>query len=135
MGADESKGDEERTMAEQKPIANTICHIEIPVANLDRAARFYTEVFGWKIQMMPQMNYADFSTPTGEAGGLDASAKPSPEGVKIYMVAENIPKTLERIEKAGGKTVQAEMSIGEHGFIGLFRDTEGNALGLWRGCK
>ena len=121
-------------MSEQKPIANTICHVEIPVADLDRAARFYSSIFGWRIEMMPQMNYAVFCTPEGVGGGLDPSAKPSGEaGVKTYMVVDDIPKTLERIGKAGGATVQPEMSIGEHGFIGLFRDTEGNVLGLWRG--
>ena len=35
-----------------------------------------------------------------------------------------------RVEQAGGKVEQPKTSIGEHGFIALIRDTEGNVVGL-----
>jgi predicted enzyme related to lactoylglutathione lyase len=37
---------------------------------------------------------------------------------------------LQRIPKAGGTVVKPKFSIGQHGFIALFKDTEGNVVGL-----
>ncbi len=31
----------------------TIVHFEIPTDDLERAKRFYTELFGWKIEKYP----------------------------------------------------------------------------------
>ena len=37
---------------------------------------------------------------------------------------------LEKIAAAGGTILMEKMSIGEHGFIGMFLDAAGNKLGL-----
>lgn len=31
----------------------TICHFEIPAEDIERAKKFYTELFGWKIEKYP----------------------------------------------------------------------------------
>jgi uncharacterized protein len=31
----------------------TIAHFEIPSDNLERTKKFYTELFGWKMEKMP----------------------------------------------------------------------------------
>jgi hypothetical protein len=48
----------------------------------------------------------------------------------VYFSVEDIEGTLSKVNGHGGKTLQPKMGIGEHGFIGLFEDTEGNRLGL-----
>ena len=55
---------------------------------------------------------------------------PSNSGTLIYFAVEDIDSTLKKIQQNGGKTLQAKMSIGEYGFIGLFQDCEGNRIGL-----
>ena len=55
-------------------------------------------------------------------------------GLKVWINyrsgAEAAEAIKEEIEKAGGKIHTPKMSIGEHGFITLFSDTEGNMVGL-----
>lgn len=34
-----------------------VVHFEVPYDDLERAKKFYIDVFGWKIQSMPEMNY------------------------------------------------------------------------------
>jgi hypothetical protein len=36
----------------------SIVHFEIPVDDLNRAKKFYSQLFGWKLQDMQGMDYA-----------------------------------------------------------------------------
>jgi predicted enzyme related to lactoylglutathione lyase len=112
---------------------NGICHIEIPCTDLNKAARFYGDVFGWETQMIPEMDYAVYKAPDGVGGGFSKSARISDEaGIMLYIEVEDIPATLKKIEASGGKQIKEKTRISpEHGYFGLFVDGEGNAVGLW----
>jgi predicted enzyme related to lactoylglutathione lyase len=43
---------------------------------------------------------------------------------------ENISGVPEKAGKAGGRILNPKMAIGEYGFIGHFKDPEGNCIGL-----
>lgn len=115
---------------------------EIPVENMDRAVKFYEEVFQCKMQRMPmgtqEMAWFPF-TPEGKgaAGTLMFNPefyKPSQEGTLIYLSCEDVSNELGRIEKAGGKVLQAKKEISpEYGFMALFIDCEGNRVALHSG--
>ncbi|MBI3887846.1 VOC family protein, partial [Candidatus Microgenomates bacterium] len=48
---------------------NKVIHFEIPADDINRAQRFYKEVFGWKMNIIPEMNYTIVQTgPTDEKG-------------------------------------------------------------------
>ncbi|MFZ5861759.1 MAG: VOC family protein [Nitrospirota bacterium] len=47
----------------------------------------------------------------------------------------SIDRTLNAIEKAGGKVVTPKHAIGEWGFMADFADPEGNVLALWESPK
>ncbi len=56
---------------------------------------------------------------------------PGVGGTIIYLNVEgDLDGVLERIPPAGGSVVKPKFSIGEHGFIALLKDTEGNLVGL-----
>ena len=67
------------------------------------------------------------------AGALvkDARRKPSSDGALVYLnVNGKLEAVVDRIASAGGEVLVPKMDIGEPGFIALFRDTEGNVVGL-----
>ena len=68
----------------------------------------------------------------GAAGGLmqGEGYKPSRDGSLVYFQVDKIDPVLKTIDSAGGKTLMPRMSIGEHGFIAHFEDTEGNRVAL-----
>jgi hypothetical protein len=111
---------------------NTICHAEIPVTDLNKAKEFYSKVFEWKIEVMPEMNYATFETGTPPGGGFNKVDMVKPGGVLFYIMVENIEKKLEKIEEAGGKTVSGKSEIPNVGWMALFSDVFGNVLGLFK---
>jgi len=112
---------------------NGICHIEIPCTDIDRAMKFYTDVFGWETRLIPEMNYGVFKAPDGPGGGFSRELKIAAEGgLALYIEVEDINAVFGKVEAAGGKKVMDKAMISpEHGFMGQFSDIEGNLIGLW----
>ena len=51
-------------------------------------------------------------------------------GTLIYFGCKDCAVEASRVAINGGTVVNEKMSIGEHGFIALARDTEGNMIGF-----
>ena len=114
-------------------MAHNICHIEIPCKDIARAKTFYGKLFGWTFQDAGE-GYAMFNTGEGVGGGLDLRKEgyPTEKSIVLYIEIEDIAQTLKAIEEAGGETLQTKARISEEfGFYALFRDSEGNQMGLW----
>jgi predicted enzyme related to lactoylglutathione lyase len=114
-------------------MGNSICHIEIPCEDLNRAKEFYGDVFNWTFEDSTD-TYSSFSTGNGVGGGLEVRGEKIPigRGITIYIEVDDIPRYLEKIREYKCSVVQEKTKISEEfGFYGLFADTEGNILGLW----
>lgn len=111
---------------------------EIPVSNMDRAKKFYETVFEIDISIHDfggfLMGWFPFSeNKSGAAGTLvkQDSYVPSKEGTLVYFNSANVQNELDRVEEAGGIIQQTKTQISlEHGFMGVFIDTEGNRIAL-----
>jgi hypothetical protein len=56
---------------------------------------------------------------------------PGQGGTMVYLNVEgDLEGVLSRIPSAGGSVLKPRTSIGEHGFIAILKDTEGNPVGL-----
>jgi predicted enzyme related to lactoylglutathione lyase len=104
---------------------------------MDRAKTFYERTFDLKLEHLPTGGVELWAFPMkpespGCAGALvKMEGKDSGRGGTIvYFPCEDCAATATRASRNGG-TVQAEKKpIGEHGFIALVLDTEGNLIGL-----
>jgi len=107
---------------------------ELPVSDLARASRFYEAVLQTKIDEMPGPDgpMKIFVQDGRPIGMLDASeqASSSQNGVIIYFNTADVGAALERVTSAGGAVAVPATSIGEHGAIGQFIDSEGNRVAL-----
>lgn len=110
-----------------------IVHVEIPAASVEAAGKFYQELFGWKIQPMPEMNYTMWEAGNGdEYGGFPQVSDENPAGqVLVYIASDDIEADLKKAEKLGGKVVHAKAEIPGTGWFGVFQDPTGNVLGLY----
>ncbi len=119
---------------------NMIGWFEIPVRDMDRARKFYEEVFQVSIQveqfseiLMGWFPWAEGKT--GASGSLvlhEESYTPSDTaGVLVYFSSKDVADEIGRIEAAGGKVGQPKTQISEDiGYMGLFIDSEGNRIAL-----
>ena len=118
-------------------MSNAINWFEVPVADLNRAKRFYGEVLGAELreERMDGMNMAIFPYSDDKVGGALIAGEqytPGAQGPVIYLNAgEDLAKPLARVEKAGGKVVMPKTFLSDDiGYIAMFIDSEGNRLAL-----
>lgn len=111
---------------------------EIPVANMDRAQRFYEVMLARSLrrEQFGEQELAVFPYEEPSAGGcLQADANAggaNGHGVRIYLDCEpSIDAALSRAKTAGGGVVVAKTALPPGmGYFAHVRDTEGNVVGL-----
>ena len=117
---------------------NMVGWFEIPVGDMNRAKAFYETVFDIAIQVVDFGGilmgwFPDRGQVIGAQGTLikQESYIPSQEGTLVYFISDNVQNELDRVEAAGGKIYQPKTQISpEHGYMGVFLDTEGNRVAL-----
>ena len=119
---------------------NPVGWFEIYVSDMSRASQFYESVFA--VELCPMMDPDDKSMEMkgfpssmesyGASGALvKMEGMPSGQNsVLVYFACEDCATEAARVEAAGGQLQRDKFSIGEHGFIALATDTEGNMFGL-----
>lgn len=130
-----------------RAMSGEVGHFELPADNPERARKFYATTFGWKMNVMPQMDYTMVTT-----GKVDTQGMPSEPGVigggiakrgghvnhpVVTIIVDEISSIEKVIEKSGGKVLQKKTPIGDGamGFTGYFKDSEGNIVGLYQAGK
>ncbi len=113
---------------------HTICHFEIPAEDMERAKRFYSELFGWKIEGFP--GYQDYwgITTSEEKGAVPGGMmkRQAPEQqIMVYVDVESVDEATAKLVGLGGKVVMAKTAVPKMGWFAVCLDTENNALGLW----
>lgn len=116
---------------------------EIYVQDIARAKKFYEEVFHVELtdladptESEDEMKMVAFPFSMEDlpgASGALVQMEGYPSGGNstiVYFSSLDCSVEESRAEAAGGKVVQPKSSIGEHGFMSLCEDTEGNIFGI-----
>ncbi|MBN2082337.1 VOC family protein [bacterium] len=114
-------------------MSNSICHIELAVADLAAASAFYGDVFGWRTIPIGGRD-ALWDAGDGPGGGfsLDDPSAGGGQRTVAFVKVEDIEVTLAKIGELGGAMVKPKTKISdEFGFYALFKDPGGTVLGLW----
>lgn len=116
---------------------NALNWFEIAAADFDRAVAFYGKILGTPLTEVPSGTCRMAMFPYQEGVGVGGSVsqmegmKPGPGGTIVYLNVEgDLEGVLGRVSPAGGQIVRPRFGIGEHGFIGIIQDSEGNVVGL-----
>lgn len=127
----------ERKRGEPFAVANPVFHFEIPVADMDRAIRFYELVFGFQLSRRTVDTYdmAFFPRTDGAPGASGALAKgdvyvPSKAGSIIYFDVPDIDPVVARAEALGARVLYPKTHTGEAGYVAEIEDSEGNRIAL-----
>jgi len=105
-----------------------IIHLNIPSRNLEESAAFYGAIFGW--EFTPNTGEYWLFDDSGHGGGFTLNAQPTREGVLLFIQAEDLEGTLEKISAQGGRTIKGRAPTGGGGFYAVFEDPHGNQMGL-----
>jgi predicted enzyme related to lactoylglutathione lyase len=111
-------------------MANPVVHFEILGPDATALQQFYGGLFDWKIDASNPMNYGLVSTGEGQTTGGITAGENGQTGVAVYISVDDLQATLDRIEKAGGKTVVPPTEIPNMVTFAQFSDPAGNVVGL-----
>ncbi|MFA7418755.1 MAG: VOC family protein [Melioribacteraceae bacterium] len=117
-------------------MANVLNWFEIPVTDMERAVKFYTEVMGYDSMYQMNMGGYDMAFFPMEGEGVGGALVkgegciPNANGSVIYLNANpDLAIPLSKIEEAGGKILMPRQLITEEiGYMATFIDSEGNKV-------
>lgn len=117
-------------------MANVLNWFEIPVSDMERAVKFYTEVMGYDSMYQTNMGGYDMAFFPMEGEGVGGALVkgegciPNANGSVIYLNSNpDLAIPLSKIEAAGGKVIMPRTLITEEiGYMATFIDSEGNKV-------
>lgn len=114
---------------------NRAVWFDVPVVDLGRAASFYADVLGCKVETM-SFNDVDFGL-IEHADGNGGCLVIEPDwiaaegGLLLYFNTHGrIHDAVQKATAHGGKILQDIHAIGPHGFRAIVQDSEGNRIAL-----
>jgi predicted enzyme related to lactoylglutathione lyase len=126
-------------MSEDKhvnPPHGTICWTELGTKDIATAKKFYTELFGWKIndsQGASGMDYSEIEIGGRQVGGMyQLTEKMSniPSHWISYIAVDDVEKTAEQVTELGGKIMMPPMDIPHVGRFCVISDPTGASIAL-----
>lgn len=116
----------------------TIVHFDISAENVERAEKFYQEMFDWKFISMPgPMNYTlietkDLNGEKSVGGGMAKRENPEQTGITNFMGVISLDESVKKVMELGGKITQQKQVVPGWGYMAVCMDTENNAFGLFQ---
>ena len=118
-----------------------VVHFEIPYDDLERAKIFYSEIFNWRIQTIPEMNYNIIHTVAVDDKQMPLKSGAINEGMYkrdenssqtpvLVIDVQSIEETLNKVKKKGGIIFREKIAVEDMGFYAQVKDSEGNIIGL-----
>jgi predicted enzyme related to lactoylglutathione lyase len=111
-------------------MAHPVTWFEVIGKDGEKLRKFYSGVFGWKIDANNPMNYGMVNNEgAGIGGGVGQGDGPS---LTFYVEVADPAAVLKSVEAAGGKTVMPVMEVPGGPTIAQFADPEGNVVGIMK---
>jgi predicted enzyme related to lactoylglutathione lyase len=120
-------------------MGNAVIHFELMSKEPEKVSAFYSKVFDWTINHVPEINYRIVETGAegemhGINGGIVKPDKPGPwpGNMLFYILVDDLAKYRKKVVAAGGKIHIEEQKVPKMGKFALFTDPEGRMMGLWK---
>jgi uncharacterized protein len=113
--------------------------IEIPVQDIERAAKFYGQLFKRELTITdaPPRRMATLYFEPSEVGGSllqSPGLEPGNQGAHVYLNAgrgSDLETMIERVRSLGAEIIIPATPMDDVGRFASFKDTEGNILSLF----
>ncbi|MGE5689245.1 MAG: VOC family protein, partial [Pseudomonadota bacterium] len=114
------------------------CWADVTSPDVDAAAAFYAELFGWRADKAPQPEAGGY-TMFSKAGKHTAAASPPAPGTEgvpphwtVYLAADDVDAVARSIRAAGGTVMMDPFDVFDSGRMTIAVDPTGAAFGVWQ---
>ena len=127
---------------------NPVTHFEMPAEDRARLIKFYSSVFGWKMQETgPEMgNYVVAHTAETDAnnmvktpgainGGFFTKSAGQPNIPSVVISVDDVKAQMKKVTDAGGKVIGEPQDIPGIGLWVVFTDSEGNRVSMLQSTR
>jgi len=112
------------------------CWIDLQASDVDRAAAFYDDLFGWTHESSGAEygGYVMFFSDGKPVAGLMAGQPGNPyvDVWTTYLATADADATAKAALGAGGQVMMEPMTVPAQGRMALFRDPSGGVVGAWQ---
>lgn len=107
-----------------------VVHWEIAGRDMPALREFYAKAFGWNIvDAGPTYSLVE-AADGGLGGGIMQTPGQAPPYVAVYVAVDDLHASLDEIKNLGGTALVPPTAIDESMSFAMFRDPEGNVIGL-----
>lgn len=94
--------------------------------------KYFSDLFGWKIDANNPMNYGLVEAPDGRGigGGIGQTDEAYQQWVTFYVQVQDVQASLDRAVSLGGSVVVPVQVIPGMVTMAVFADPEGHRIGL-----
>src|SRR3954449_9739003 len=114
----------------------TPCWVDLATPDVDAAARFYGELFGWEVPERPdsaEMAGYRRAIKDGKdvAGVMPLMQEGQPPAWSTYISVADADAIARAVQENGGAMIAEPMAVSNYGRLALFTDPEGAFFGIW----
>jgi uncharacterized protein len=115
-------------------MANPFVHVELNTPDPQKAKTFYSELFQWKLEDIPNplSPYTMIRVGEGTGGGIMPQVPGGPGGWLAYVLVDDIRASTQKAKALGGKIMRDVAEAGDMGWLSFIQDPTGAVLGLWQ---
>ena len=110
-----------------------VTHFEFNADDPERAAKFYENVFGWKIKKWEgPIDYWLVMTGEKDKPGIDGGImkRIDHETTIVTIDVSDVDEFAKKVQEAGGKVAKPKEAVPGVGYFVYCADTEGNLFGI-----
>lgn len=122
---------------------HAVVHFEIYGEDPEKLASFYSRLFGWTIEEMPELDYRFIKTVDSDANGMPTRPgsingglmkRPMPEARfwVNYVNVESVEASATQAQQLGATVVRGKSPVPGMGWFAIVTDPQGNPFGLWQ---
>jgi uncharacterized protein len=112
---------------------------DVTSPDVDAAASFYSELFGWEADKAPQPEAGGYTMFSREGKHVAAASPPLQEGIPphwtVYLAADDVDEIAGRIREAGGNVMMEPFDVFDSGRMTLAADPTGAMFGVWQAAN
>ncbi|MEX1008362.1 MAG: VOC family protein [Acidimicrobiia bacterium] len=108
--------------------------VDLGTPDLDKAAAFYSDLFGWECPEGPAEagGYRVCHVGGKPVAGLGPQMNPGPPAWSCYVNVESADDTAAKVSANGGQVFMPPMDVMTAGRMAVFADPVGAAFGVWQ---
>jgi predicted enzyme related to lactoylglutathione lyase len=115
-------------------LGDPVTQFQILSKTPDETARFYSELFGWKIDANNAMGYRQINTGSGQGiqGGIWPAPPHAPNFVQFFVAVLDVGSSVKKAESLGAKVLIPPTKLPEGDEMAVMHDPQGMPFALCR---